>query len=186
MPLSAGRPHHQHPGQHYRTGGGTEDPGESPGAGASSWPGSAQGPGPAPLSSAAPAASPRGFAVAAGAPALASAWLPPLPGALEAGPGEAPLPTPPSPGHPTCPSGPWSLGPDRPSGSEGAGGLSLSCSTALTTCPCLATAGNLAILLMASFLSHHSLCWCQGSKGHCRATCGGQKLLGHLEARCRH
>ena len=35
------------------------------------------------------------------------------------------------------------------------------------------------------FFPHCSLCWCQEFRGHFRATCGGQRLSGHSEARCR-
>lgn len=62
-------------------------------------------------------------------------------------------------------------------------GLSLRCPGAPTTCSSLAVLGTPSILLVSPFL-HDSPCWCQGFRRHCKATCGRQKLLGHLEAKC--
>lgn len=56
----------------------------------------------------------------------------------------------------------------------------------LTTCSGLAKLGACPFSLHPSSFPHYSPCWCQGFRGHCKATCGRRKLLEHLEAKCRH
>lgn len=82
--------------------------------------------------------------------------------------GQVSSPRPPSQlSQPRLPSGLWSLGP---------GGVLM-----LFYCH----RGHPVHLLTSPSFPHCSLCWCQGFRGHCKSTCGGQKLLGRLEARCR-